>query len=93
MCVCVCVCVCVCASVCMRVCVCVCVCKRACMCEIYGYVDRVFGVYGFVFFLNCLVGCLNMIIWTPAVLSVLYACVLYLHLFSSIEHVSHGNTL
>ena len=33
-----------------------------------------------------------MIILTPAVLSVLYACfvLLYLHLFSAIEHVSHG---
>ena len=28
-------------------------------------------------FLNCLVGCLSMIVWTPAVLGVLYACVLY----------------
>ena len=26
---------------------------------------------------HCLVGCLSMIVWTPAVLSVLYACVLY----------------
>ena len=34
----------------------------------------------------CLVGCFRMIIWTPTVLSVLYACVLYLHLFSTIEH-------
>ena len=25
----------------------------------------------------CLVGCFNMIVWTPAVLSVLYLCVLY----------------
>ena len=38
----------------------------------------------------CLVGCFSMIMWTPAVLSVLYACVLYLHVFSAIEHVSHG---
>ena len=32
-----------------------------------------------------------MIVWTPAVLSVLYACFvfLYLHLFSATEHVSH----
>ena len=37
-----------------------------------------------------------MIILTPAVLSVLRACVLYvciLHLFSAIEHVSHGKAL
>ena len=30
-----------------------------------------------VFFLNCLVGCLSLIVWTPAVLGVLYVCVLY----------------
>ena len=36
-----------------------------------------------------------MIIWTPAVLSVLYACVvfLYLHLFSAVERVSDGKAL
>ena len=41
----------------------------------------------------CLVGCLSMVVRTPAVLGVLYACVLYLHLFSAIEHVSHGKAL
>ena len=40
------------------------------------YVDTVFGFYVFGFFF-CLVGCLRMIVWTPAVLGVLYACVLY----------------
>ena len=47
-------------------------------------------------FVNCLVGCFSMIAWTPAVLKVLYACVLYfciLHLFSATEHVSHGKAL
>ena len=43
---------------------------------IFVYADTVFGFYGYSFFL-CLVGCFSMIIWTPAVLSVLYACVLY----------------
>ena len=53
----------------------------------------------FFFFLvhhYCLVGCLSMIVWTHAVLGVLYACVLYFsyfHLFSAIEHVSHGKVL
>ena len=53
-------------------------------------------VHTFFFFLNthlsCLAGCLSMIVWTHAVLGVLYACFvfLYLHLFSTIEHVSHG---
>ena len=38
---------------------------------VYVYVDTVFGFYGFfVCFLNCLVGCFSMIVWTPAVLSV-----------------------
>ena len=41
---------------------------------IYVYVDMVFGRHRYLF-LNCLVGCLSMIVWTPAVLGVLYACV------------------
>ena len=32
-------------------------------------------------------------ILTPAVLSVLHFVVLYLHLFSAMEHVSHGKAL
>ena len=44
-------------------------------------------------FFYCSVGCFSMIVWTPAVLSVLSACVLYLALFSAIEHVSHGKAL
>ena len=41
------------------------------------YFDMVLGFYGYFFlFLNCLVGCLSMIVWTPAVSGVLYACVL-----------------
>ena len=56
------------------------------------------GTFFFLFFnthLYCLVGCLSMIVWTHAVLGVSYACVvhLYLHLFSTIEHVSHGKAL
>ena len=42
---------------------------------IFVYVDTVFGLYGFSFL--CLVGCFSMIIWTPALLSVSYACVFY----------------
>ena len=59
---------------------------------IFVYADTVFGFYGY--FL-CLVGCVSMIMWTPAVLSVLYACFvrLYLHLFSATEYVSHGKAL
>ena len=58
---------------------------------IFVYVDAVYGFYGYSFL--CLVGCFSMTLWAPAVLSVLYACVLYLHLFSAIEHVSHGKVL
>ena len=43
--------------------------------------------------INCLVGCLSMIVWTHAVLGVFYACVLYLHPFNAIEHVPHGKAL
>ena len=42
---------------------------------VFLYVDTVFGFYGYSFL--CLVGFFSMIILTPAVLSVLYACVLY----------------
>ena len=91
-----------CERVCVYVCVCVCVCVYACVSAclsslvcmvgvIFVYVDTVFGFYGYSFL--CLVGCFSMIIWTSAVLNVLYACVLYLLLFSSIEHVSHGKSL
>ena len=44
---------------------------------IYVYFDTVF-----VCFFNGLVGCLSMIVWTPAVLGVLYACVLYFCIFT-----------
>ena len=76
----------------MCVCVCVCVSSLVCMVGIiYVYKDLGFmGTLFFFFFFACLVGCLSMTVWTPAVFVVLYACVLYLHLFSTIEHVSHG---
>ena len=41
---------------------------------IYVYVDMVFGLCRY--FFNCSVGCLSVIVWTPAGLGVLYACVL-----------------
>ena len=56
--------------------------------EFYGY------LFSFFFFLNCLVGCLSMIVWTPAVLGICMCFVfLYLHLFSATEHVSHRKAL
>ena len=70
---------CVCVSVlclCVCACVCVCVCESSLVCMvvvIFVYADTVFGFYGYSF--SCLVECFSMIIWTPAVLSVLYACV------------------
>ena len=58
---------------------------------IFVYADTVFGFYGYSFLY--LVGCFSMIIWTPGALSVIYACILYLHLFSATEHVSHVKAL
>ena len=55
---------------------CVCVSSLVCVVGvIFVYVDTAYGFYGYSFL--CLVGCFRMIIWTPTVLSVLYACVLY----------------
>ena len=67
----------------MCVCVCVCVCV---IISLYGWVYSCVWLFLctlirylvlWVFFCLCLVGCFSMIIQTPAVLSVLYACVLY----------------
>ena len=44
------------------------------------YIDTIFDFYGYILFyaLLCyLAGCLSVIVWTHAVLGVLYACVLY----------------
>ena len=82
------------------ICVCECVCLSVChyqfvslglfMCMLIWYLGfkGVFVWVFFGFFLDCLVGCLSMIVWT-LVLGVLYACVLYFHLFSAVEHVSY----
>ena len=66
-----CVCVCVCA------CACVCVCLSVLVCMVGVIVVYVDTVYWFYILFLCLIGCFSMIIWTPTVLSVLYACVLY----------------
>ena len=67
----------------MSVCVCVCVC--VCMCVyVYVRVCVCFQLLSWMFQHACL---------DTWVLSVLYACVLYLPLFSAIEHVSHGKAL
>ena len=63
----------------------VCLSLLVCMVEItYVHINMVFGFHGyryffffFFFFFYCLVGCLSMIVWTPALLGVLYACGLY----------------
>ena len=55
---------------------------------VYVYIDKIFGFYGYIHFCNiiwffffthlyCSVRCLSMVVWTHAVLGVLYACVLY----------------
>ena len=53
---------------------------------IFVYVDTVYG-FLWVFFL-CFVGCFSMIIWTSAVLSVFYACVLYFCICTCSAHLS-----
>ena len=54
---------------------CVCLSSLVCMAGVLlVYVETVYGFYGYS--LLCLVGYFSMIIWTPAVLSVLYAGVL-----------------
>ena len=71
---------CMCVRVSEWVCVCVCVCV---IISLYGwgyfcvrwYGISLYGFYGYSFL--CLVGCFSMIIWTPTVLSVLYARVVY----------------
>ena len=78
MCVCVCVCVRACVRARARVCVPLSSCLPSLVCMvvvIFVYVDTVYGFYGYSFL--CLVGCFSMEIWTPAVLSVLYACVFF----------------
>ena len=50
------------------------------------YVDTVYGFYGYSFL--CLIGCFSMITWTPTVLSVLYACVLYFCICTCSAHLS-----
>ena len=84
-----CVCVCVCVRECVCVCVCVCVSLSSSGCivgVIFVYVDTVYGFYGYSFL--CLVGCFSMVIWTPTVLSVLYACVLYFYIWTCSAQLS-----
>ena len=64
------------------------------------YIDTIFAFYGHIGFfqthLDWFVGCLSIIVWTHAVLGVLYAYVVYffyLHLFSATKHVSKGKAL
>ena len=64
------------------------------MCTLVRYL-RLMGTFLYIH-LYCLAGCFSMIVWTHAVLGVLYACVfvfLRLHMFSAVEHVSHGKVL
>ena len=90
-------CECVRMRACMRACVRVSVCLSSLVCVVGVFLCTLMQYIGFmgVHFL-CLIGCFSMIVWTPTVLSVLYACIfyfLYLHLFSATEHVSHGKAL
>ena len=53
---------------------------------IFVYVDTVYWFYGYSFL--CLFGCFSMIVWTPTVLSVFYACVLYICICTCSAHLS-----
>ena len=71
----------------VRACLSVCLSSLVCMVGvIFVYVDTVYGFYRYS--LLCLVGCFSMIILTPAVLSVLHACVLYFHICSCSAQLS-----
>ena len=48
------------------------------MCTLIRYLGFMGTFLKFFFYLNCLVGCLSLIVWTAAILGVLYACVLYI---------------
>ena len=79
-------------GVCMCVWVCVCVCLCVIMSWGYLFVPwySFLVLWGFFvcLFFNCLVGCFSMIVWTPAVLSVLYACVLYFCIYTCSAQLS-----
>ena len=65
-----------------------------CSWVIFVYVDAIYWFHGCS--LLCLIGCFSMIVWTPTVFGFLIctrSIFLYLHLFSAIEHVSHGKAL
>ena len=94
------VCVCVCG---VCVCVCVCLCECVCLSVIISlcsglYLCTVMQYIGFVWWFFCfffLIGCFSMIVRTPTVFECLICMpflFLYLHLFSAIEHVSHGKS-
>ena len=82
---------CVCVSVCLSVYLSSLVCVVGLfLCTLMQYI----GFMGVLFL--CLIGCFSMIVWTPTLFECLICMrflFLYLHLFSVIEHVSHGKAL
>ena len=84
----------------MAVCVCVCVCVIISLCS-WVFLCTLMRYIGFmgVLFSYCLTGCFSMMVWTHTVFECLksymhaFSIFLYLHLFSAIEHVSHGKAL
>ena len=84
MCVCVVGCVCVCVCVCECVCVCVCVWLSVCLWVLFLFCFGVFLLLNLMFEHDCLDTCCF------GCLIRMYFVLLYLHMFSVIEHVSHG---
>ena len=83
----------------MCVCVCVCVHLSSLFCVVELFLCTLMrhtgiGFTGVLFL--CLLGCFSMIVWMPTAFECLICMrflFLYLHLFSTIEHVSHGKAL
>ena len=77
--------------------VCVCVCMCVCVCGL-GYQCMVLGCFCFLFvFFKLHIwmfqhACLDTCCFECLIIK-LYACVLYLPMFSAVEHVSHGKVL
>ena len=90
-------CVCVCVRACARARACVYVCVSSLVCVvgvIFVYVDTVYGLFGYSFLM------LNWIFQHDYLDAYCFECLicmrfvfLYLHMFSAIEHVSHGKAL
>ena len=84
-----------CVCVCVYVCVSVCLCLSSLVCMIkviFVYIDTVFGIYVFAFFV-CMLSCMFQLDYLDTCCFECLKCTcfifLYLPLFSAVEHVLH----